>query len=70
MLLLTVVPTAADPGGQASMLESVLTVGGFVLAILLIVGLQLRTYARRRRGEEAGTHDARGSEVMLGPWHT
>ena len=45
--------------------QSVLTVGGFLALISLIVTIQIWSQRRRHRGEEATTSTAEGAEGIL-----
>lgn len=47
------------------MWQTVLAIGGVLLVIGVLVGLQLWSQARRKRGEEASESNASGAEVIF-----
>ena len=46
------------------MWQTLMAAGGVLLVIGVLVGLQLWSQARRKRGEEASTSSAAGAEVI------
>ena len=65
--LLIIATAVAETASEepASTLEAVLTVGSFLLVIAVLIGLQLWSQRRRRRGEEASTSNSEGAEVTI-----